>query len=76
MTNFEIAVGRDLPLNHGQAGIMYHFLSVVGMILFVWHTGSEGIWDSFARVAPMLDCPDSVEQGSPSFAIACSEKSF
>ena len=50
-----------------------HFFSVVGMILSVWHTGLEGIRGSLTRVAPMLECPNSVEQGSPSVAIAYSE---
>ena len=39
MTDFEIAVERDLPLNDGQAGIIFLFLSSVSMIPFVWQTG-------------------------------------
>ena len=54
MTNFEIAAERDLPLNDGQARIIFHFLSFVGVIPFVQHTGSEGIRESFARVAQVL----------------------
>ena len=76
MTNFEIAVGRDLPLNDGQAGIIFHFLSFVGVVSFVQHTGSEGTWDSFARVSQMLDCSNSAEQGSLSFANCLFRKSF
>ena len=73
MTNFQIAAERDLPLNDGQARIIVHFLSFVGVIPFVQHTGSEGIRDRFARVAQVLFGSNYVTKVSPSFAIACSE---
>ena len=38
----EIAVERDLPPYDELAGIIFHFLSVVGMVLFVYKcTGLE-----------------------------------
>ena len=53
--NFEVAVERDSRLKDGQARILFHFLSFVSVVSFVQHTGSEGTWESFARVSPMLD---------------------
>ena len=69
MTNFEIAAERDLPLNDGQARIIVHFLSFVGVIPFVQHTGSEGIRESFARVAQVLFGSNYVTKVSPSLQL-------
>ena len=73
MTNFAIAVERGLPLNDGWAGVLFDFFFFIGTIPFVKHTGSERVLTESARVSSMPDCFISVEQGSPSFACACSE---
>ena len=69
MTNFEIAVEIDLACYDQQAGL----LSVMGTIAFVKHTGPHRVLTEFERVSSMPDCFISVEQGSPSLAIACRE---
>ena len=69
MTNFEITVEIDLACYDQQAGL----LSVMGTMDFVKHTGPHRVLTEFERVSSMPDCFISVEQGSPSLAIACRE---
>ena len=69
MTNFEIAVERDFPLNDGQAGILFHFLSVIDFIPSEYHTGSRGVLHTSFLSAGLLQI--LLERSAPSFASAC-----
>ena len=52
---------------------MTNFEIAVEIDFSLKYTGSGGVLDGLARVSSVLDCSNSAERGSPSFAIACSE---
>ena len=70
MTILETAVERDPPLYDEQAGSSFHFLSFVGVVLFVLWAGSKA--DTFHILFPgaKIKC---CKPGSLSSAFSCSE---